>query len=82
MPSWLTFFSFSPYRLNDLCETVGAERHSVRFSEEKSYGGRGGKKGDVLHLVCNQLLFKAILQDLLISAPSMFIFPNNFLSLT
>ena len=37
-------------RLNDLYEIVGAERHSVRFSEEKSYG-RGGKKGDVLQLV-------------------------------
>ena len=45
------FLTFNSSRLNDLCETVSAERHSVRFSEEKSYGGRGGKKGDVLQFV-------------------------------
>ncbi|XP_033626734.1 eIF-2-alpha kinase GCN2-like isoform X1 [Asterias rubens] len=37
-------------RLDDLNESIQAGTHSVRFSDEKSYGGRGGKKGDVLNL--------------------------------
>ncbi|XP_038072297.1 eIF-2-alpha kinase GCN2-like isoform X2 [Patiria miniata] len=37
-------------RLDDLNESIQAGSHNVRFSEEKSYGGRGGKKGDILKL--------------------------------
>ncbi|XP_071832965.1 eIF-2-alpha kinase GCN2-like isoform X2 [Apostichopus japonicus] len=35
-------------RLNDLCEVMSEGKQSVRFSEEKTFGARGGKKGDVL----------------------------------
>ncbi|XP_022092964.1 eIF-2-alpha kinase GCN2-like isoform X2 [Acanthaster planci] len=37
-------------RLDDLNESILAGTHNVRFSDEKSYGGRGGKKGDILKL--------------------------------
>ena len=37
-------------RLTCLHETCSSGSHSVRFSDEKTYG-RGGKKGDILKLV-------------------------------
>ncbi|XP_071485628.1 eIF-2-alpha kinase GCN2-like [Diadema antillarum] len=37
-------------RLNELMQSVNDSKQTVRFSEDKTYGGRGGKKGDVLDL--------------------------------
>ncbi|XP_041467880.1 eIF-2-alpha kinase GCN2-like isoform X1 [Lytechinus variegatus] len=37
-------------RLNELAQSVNEGKQTVRFSDDRTYGGRGGKKGDVLDL--------------------------------
>eukprot|EP00057_Strongylocentrotus_purpuratus_P031627 XP_785160.3 PREDICTED: eukaryotic translation initiation factor 2-alpha kinase 4 [Strongylocentrotus purpuratus] len=37
-------------RLNELAQAANEGKQTVRFSDDKTYGGRGGKKGDVLDL--------------------------------